>query len=77
MNDSVLASRLDQLDTARESWKARVPQTDAVKFTVEGKMGLASPLVSTPVESERKKRSPKQVWVFFRLQKKILIFFSS
>jgi hypothetical protein len=35
---SILADRLDKLDAATQGWKKRVGQTDAMKFSVAGRM---------------------------------------
>nr|CAD7257279.1 unnamed protein product [Timema shepardi] len=61
---SILADRLEKLDQARQGWKKRVEPTDAVKFSVAGKMGLENkadtPPLATFSPADRKKRTPKQ-----------------
>lgn len=61
--DGSLAERLEKLETASQTWKKRVEPSDAVKFSVAGKM--ASTLSAVPLTlpitsplSERKKRAP-------------------
>lgn len=36
---SRVSERLGQLETASQTWRSRVEQTDEVQFTVAGKMG--------------------------------------
>lgn len=64
-NDGGLAERLEKLETASQTWKKRIEPSDAVQFSVAGK--IASTLPSTPTTpklqpssplSERKKRGP-------------------
>nr|CAD7587262.1 unnamed protein product [Timema genevievae] len=61
---SILADRLEKLDQARQGWKKRVEPTDAVKFSVAGKMGLENKVDTPPLATfspaDRKKRTPKQ-----------------
>lgn len=69
LRSSILADRLDKLDAAKEGWRKRVPPSDAVQFSVEGKMlgkteGLRrSPLLQVCTNkapsSDRKKKCPK------------------
>lgn len=58
-----LAERLGRLETATHGWKKRIGPTDAIQFSVAGRMGLApSPVPSSPLVSpgtERKKRTPR------------------
>lgn len=67
---SILADRLGKLETAKDGWRKRVQPSDAVRFSVEGKMlgKSESPtglhLQISPSRTpllERKKRSPKAV----------------
>lgn len=64
LQSEALAERLGRLETATHSWKKRIGPTDAIQFSVAGRMGLApspvpssSPLVSP--STERKKRTPR------------------
>lgn len=60
---AALAERLGKLETASQGWKKRIAQSDAVQFSVAGRMALApSPIPVSPLHSpaaERKKRTPK------------------
>uniref|UniRef100_A0A1B6E566 Uncharacterized protein n=1 Tax=Clastoptera arizonana TaxID=38151 RepID=A0A1B6E566_9HEMI len=60
---AALAERLGRLESASQGWKKRVVQSDAVQFSVAGRMALApSPTPVSPIHSpaaERKKRMPK------------------
>ncbi|KAK7591091.1 hypothetical protein V9T40_002704 [Parthenolecanium corni] len=61
--DGTLAKRLEKLETSRQTWKKRVEPSDAVQFSVAGKMAstlTVSPLPSadTSLISERRKRGP-------------------
>ncbi|XP_037085557.1 supervillin-like, partial [Pollicipes pollicipes] len=47
--------------TATEGWKARVPENDANKFTVAGKMGQAASPGASPMLPRRQLNAPKQV----------------
>ncbi|CAN8011914.1 unnamed protein product [Ixodes pacificus] len=52
-----IGDRKSWLETSSESWRQRVPESDASQFTVAGKMGCSEP-VATLVD--RKRRTPKQ-----------------
>ncbi|XP_039285134.1 supervillin isoform X3 [Nilaparvata lugens] len=57
-----LSSRLDQLQHAAQGWKKRVEPSDAVQFSVAGRMALSPSANVTPLTSpapERKKRTPR------------------
>lgn len=59
-NGSVLAERLDQLQTSTQGWKKRIEPSDAVQFSVAGRMsgtGATPPLTSPVIE--RKKKTPR------------------
>lgn len=62
-NDGTLADRLEKLETSSKTWKTRIEPSDAVQFSVAGKIAstlTASPKllpVASPL-SERKKRGP-------------------
>lgn len=69
--NSILADRLGKLDAAKEGWKKRVKPSDAIRFSVEGKMGTADTGSSPPKNalqfspgrnfSGRERRSPKAI----------------
>ena len=72
-----LAERLGRLETATRGWKKRIGPSDAVQFSVAGRMGLApSPVLSSsPLVSpgtERKKRTPRATRFRSRASKLLL-----
>ncbi|XP_075225923.1 uncharacterized protein LOC142327040 [Lycorma delicatula] len=62
LNGVALAERLDQLQSATHGWKKRVEPSDAVQFSVAGRMALSptagTALMTSPV-IERKKKAPR------------------
>lgn len=61
--DSSLAERLEKLESASQTWKKRIEPSDAVQFSVAGKMAstlsaVALPMPVTSPLAERKKRAP-------------------
>ena len=65
LKSSILADRLGKLDAAKDGWKKRIQPSDAVRFSVEGKMfgktdSQIPPRPSLSILStQRTKRSPK------------------
>lgn len=59
--DESLADRLGKLENASQDWKKRVEPSDAIQFSVAGKMaGTMSvlPPLSTPLTIDKKKKVP-------------------
>lgn len=58
---SILAARKDELDASAKKWKNRVEKSDAVNFTVAGRMQDALPQISLSIQpcDDKTKRTPK------------------
>lgn len=57
---SILAARKDELDAASKQWKSRVEKTDAVNFTVAGRMQEILPDITINLPARDKtKRTPR------------------
>ncbi|XP_064474820.1 supervillin-like isoform X2 [Ornithodoros turicata] len=54
-----IGDRKTWLESSSETWRQRVQESDAVQFTVAGKMGCTEPSVKDLLLTERKKRAPK------------------
>jgi len=77
IKSGVLADCIEKLESATESWKNRIIETDAVNFTVAGKMKVTpSKDVSSPFLTEvtanisnQKKKIPRPQWFKMRKDK--------
>ncbi|XP_044736426.1 serine-rich adhesin for platelets-like isoform X2 [Chrysoperla carnea] len=63
-SSSVLADRVFKLETASQGWKKRVEQSDAINFTVAGRMrenviSVSPSLPNIPVTANKIKKTPK------------------
>lgn len=62
---SILAARKDELDAASKQWKSRVEQSDALNFSVAGRMQQGNDLPATPINlptPDKNKKTPKKVF---------------
>lgn len=60
----MLADRVFKLETASQGWKKRVEQSDAINFTVAGRMrenviSVSPSLPNIPVTANKIKKTPK------------------
>lgn len=59
---SILSVRKDELDAASKQWKNRVEQSDAVNFSVAGRMQQENDVPTIPINipiPDKLKRTPK------------------